>query len=58
MSKEIKIVRGLAESRIISLPPKIIKAMGIDINTVLEIEQVGNSIVMIPILNQHIKEVN
>ncbi len=48
--KEKKIVRKIGESKIITIPPKMCKSLGIDVNTVLDIEQIDNKIVMTPML--------
>ncbi len=47
---EKKIVRKIGDSKIITIPPKLCKSLGIDVNTVLTVEQVENKIVMTPIM--------
>ena len=48
--KEKKIVRKMAESKIITLPPKMCKSLGIDVNTVLSLELENDRIIITPIL--------
>ncbi len=41
-----KIVRKLGESKIISIPPRFCENLGIEIDSVLNVEQIGKQIII------------
>jgi antitoxin component of MazEF toxin-antitoxin module len=57
MSKTRKVIREIAESKVVSIPPEIVRNFGLAKGRIVEFEQVNGTIVITP-LNEMQKIVN